>query len=88
MFAEARDAGRDPHRMLKMLRYYWITTKGYRFTPWNSPYLRWRFETFLGREAANMNAGTFLRLSWRYRDQLESFLNWADERRKAQRRHP
>jgi hypothetical protein len=87
MFTDAQDVGLDPHRMLKMLRYYWITTKGYRFTPWNSPYLRWRFETFLGPEAANMNAGTFFRLSWRYRDQLESFLNWADERRTAQRRH-
>ena len=73
--------------MLKMLRYYWITSKGYRFAPWNSPYLRWRFETFLGPEAANMNASKFFRLSWKYRNQLESFLNWADERRKAQQRH-
>jgi hypothetical protein len=71
--------------MLKMLRYYWITTKGYRLTPWNSPYLRWRFETFLGSEAADMTAGKFFRLSWKYRNQLESFVNWADERRKAQR---
>jgi hypothetical protein len=73
--------------MLKMLRYYWITSKGYRFTPWNSPYLCWRFETFLGPEAADMNAGKFFRLSWKYRNQLESFLNWADERRKAQQYH-
>jgi hypothetical protein len=73
--------------MRKLLRYYWMTTKGYHFTPWNSPYIRWRFETFLGPEAANMTAGKFLRLSWKYRTQLESFINWADERRKAQRHH-
>jgi len=73
--------------MLKMLRYYWMAAKGYRLTPWRSPYLCWRFETFLGPEAANMTAAKFFRLSWKYRDQMERFLEWADERRQAQRRH-
>jgi hypothetical protein len=72
--------------MLKLLRYYWITAKGYRLHPWDSPYLRWRFETFLGPEAADMTAGKFLRLSWNYRNQMERFLDWADERRREQRR--
>jgi hypothetical protein len=71
--------------MLKMLRYYWIAAKGYRLTPWKSPYLRWRFETFLGAEAAEMDAGKFFRLTWKYRNQMESFLEWAHERRQAQR---
>jgi hypothetical protein len=73
-------------RMWKLLRYYWLTAKGYRLNPWNSPYLRWRFETFLGAEAADMTASKFFKLSWKYRNQLESFLYWADERRRIQRR--
>jgi hypothetical protein len=72
--------------MWKLLRYYWLTAKGYRLNPWNSPYLRWRFETFLGAEAADMTASKFFQLSWKYRDQLERFLYWADERRRIQRR--
>ena len=71
--------------MLKMFRYYWMVAEGYRLNPWNSPYLRWRFETFLGPEAANLDAAKFFRLSWKYREQMEDFLNWAEERRKAQR---
>jgi hypothetical protein len=73
--------------MLKMFRYYWMVAKGYRLTPWKSPYLRWRFETFLGPEAANLDAVNFFRLSWKYRTQMEHFLDWAEERRQAQRRH-
>jgi hypothetical protein len=73
--------------MLKMLRHYWMAAKGYRLTPWRSPYLCWRFETFLGAEAADMTAAKFFRLSWKYRDQMERFLEWAGERRQAQRRH-
>ena len=72
--------------MFKMLRYYWIAAKGYRLHPWDSPYLRWRFETFAGPEAAGMTAGKFLRLSWKYRDQMERFVEWAEERRREQRR--
>jgi hypothetical protein len=72
--------------MLKALRYYWIVAKGYRLFPWRSPYIRWRFETFLGPEAADLNAAKFFRLSWKYRQQMERFLDWAEERRQAQRR--
>jgi hypothetical protein len=73
--------------MLKMFRYYWMAAKGYRLNPWNSPYLRWRFETFLGNEAASLDAAKFFRLSWKYREQMEHFLDWSEERRKAQRSH-
>jgi len=72
-------------KMFKTLRYYWIVARGYRLKPWNSPYLRWRFETFLGSEAANMTARKFFRLSWKYRAQLERFVDWATERRRLQR---
>jgi hypothetical protein len=72
--------------MFKMLRYYWIVAKGYRLHPWDSPYLRWRFETFVGPEAAGMTAGKFFHLSWKYRDQMERFVEWVEERRREQRR--
>jgi hypothetical protein len=70
--------------MWNALRYYWIVAKGYRLNPWNSPYLRWRLETFLGAEAAGMDVGKFFHLAWKYRAQLESFVEWAAERRRVQ----
>ena len=73
--------------MFEALRYYWIVARGYRLTPWNSPYIRWRFETFLGPEAAALDAGKFFRLSWKYRDRLESFMQWAAQRRREQHLH-
>lgn len=71
--------------MFKTLRYYWNVARGYRFKPWKSPYLRWRFETFLGPEAKNLDARKFLRLSWKYRANMVSFVDWAAERRSVQR---
>ena len=74
--------------MFKTLRYYWIVARGYRLRPWKSPYLRWRFETFLGSEAAGMTATKFFQLSWKYRNQMRRFVDWASERRRIQhRRH-
>jgi hypothetical protein len=72
--------------MWNTLRYYWIVARGYRFTPWKSPYLRWRFETFLGKEADHMTASKFIGLTWKYRKQLQSFVDWAAERRRFQHR--
>jgi hypothetical protein len=73
--------------MWKALRYYWAVARGYRLHPWQSPYLQWRFETFLGKEGANLDARKFFQLNWKYRHQLNRFADWAAERRRAQRRH-
>jgi hypothetical protein len=73
--------------MLSALRYYWITAKGYRLRPWESPYVRWRLETFFGKEAEDVNARKFFQLLWRQRRQLRCFLKWAEERRREQRLH-
>ena len=73
--------------MFKTLHYYWIAARGYRLKPWESPYLRWRFETFLGPEASGLNASKFFHLAWKYRAQMQRFVDWAAERRHAQRRH-
>ncbi len=72
--------------MFKTLRYYWNVARGYRFMPWKSPYLRWRFETFLGKEGANLDARKFFQLSWKYRSNMMNFVDWAAERRRVQRR--
>jgi hypothetical protein len=70
--------------VLHILQFYWLASRGYRLTPWKSPYIQWRFETFLGKEAANLDARKFFRLSWKYRHQLKSFSDWAATRRRAQ----
>ena len=72
--------------MRKMLSYYWIVARGYRLNPWKSPYLRWRFETFLGPEAAGLTASKFFHLMWKYRNEMERFVDWAAARRRYQRR--
>ena len=72
--------------MFKTLHYYWNAARGYRFKPWQSPYVRWRFETFLGKEAADLTAGKFFHLAWKYRAHMERFVDWAAERQRFQRR--
>ena len=72
--------------MLKTLRYYWNAARGYRLKPWKSPYVRWRFETFLGKEAADLTASKFFHLMWKYREHMQRFVDWAAERRRFQRR--
>jgi hypothetical protein len=71
--------------MLNALRYYWIISKGHRLTPWKSPYIRWRMETFFGRNAADLTAGRFVALMWRERARMKSFLNWVSAQRARQR---
>jgi hypothetical protein len=71
--------------MFDALHYYWIVARGFRLNPWNSPYIRWRFETFLGAEAAGMTAGKFFHLVWKYRAQMEDFVVWVGQRRRDQR---
>ena len=69
--------------MLRMLRYYWSVSRGYRLRPWKSPYLRWRMETFFGPEAAPAGASRFFSLLWRERRRLREFLRWAEAYRRG-----
>jgi len=68
--------------MLRMLRYYWKVSRGYRLRPWKSPYLRWRMETFFGPEAGPAGPARFFSLLWRERRRLREFLAWTDEYRR------
>ena len=51
--------------------------KGYRLRPWQSPYLRWRIETWSGLHADKITAGIFLRFVWQHRTDLWRYLRWA-----------
>jgi hypothetical protein len=71
--------------MFNALRYYWIISKGHRFRPWTSPYIRWRMETFFGLEAADLTAAKFFGLMWRERARTGRFLAWVGDQRDRRR---
>jgi hypothetical protein len=72
--------------MWNLLSYYCMATRGYWLHPWDSPYMRWRLETFLGKEAENLSAAQFMKVLWKYRHQMQNFVDWAAERRRVQAR--
>jgi hypothetical protein len=61
-----------------MLRFLLKATKGYFLTPWRSPYLRWRIETYSGLPADQIGFREFWTFTWRNRRDLMRFLRWAD----------
>jgi hypothetical protein len=63
--------------MLSELGIAWRLAKGYRATPWRSPYLRWRIETWSGIEAESITALRFFQFSWQHRADLLRYLKWA-----------
>jgi len=60
-----------------MLRILWRLTRGYRFRPWRSPYLRWRMETYWGFHADDITFRDFWRFAWQRRADLWRYLRWA-----------
>ena len=65
----------------KMIGYLWRAARGYRLQPWNSPYLRWRMETYWGTPAAEIGFDQFWRFTWDNRADLFRFLGWAQRMR-------
>ena len=63
-----------------------MAARGYRLHPWDSPYMRWRLETFLGKEAEHLSAAQFMKVLWKYRHQMQNFVDWAAGRRRVQAR--
>ena len=57
----------------------WNATKGYHLTPWRSPYLRWRIETYTGLKMEKIGFLEFWGFMWRERVNLRSFLKWTSE---------
>jgi hypothetical protein len=69
------------------LRFLWNATRGYRFSPWRSPYLRWRVETYSGRKAETLTMSSVLGFMWASRGELVRFLGWTGEiEREAKKR--
>lgn len=64
-----------------MLGFLWEATRGYRLHPWDSPYLRWRVETYWGWHAEAITAAQFRAFAWEHRGELWRFLRWAAEMR-------
>ena len=65
-----------------MLRFLWIASSGYRFRPWESPYLRWRIETYSGMAADSITARSFFRFLWAERNALWHYLRWVSRMRR------
>jgi len=63
------------------VRFWWSGCAGYRLTPWRSPYLRWRVETFTGKPAGSLKFGDFVALFASERGQMGHYLRWLGELR-------
>ena len=61
-----------------MIGYLWTASRGYRLTPWRSPYLKWRIETYWGLHAEEIGFKEFWRFVWRRRGDLLRFLLWTE----------
>jgi hypothetical protein len=61
-----------------MLLFLWRASRGYRLTPWRSPYLLWRIETYWGLHADRISFLAFWRFVWEHRGELYRFLQWAE----------
>jgi hypothetical protein len=68
-----------------MLRFLWIASRGYRLNPWNSPYLRWRIETYSGIPANTITRQIFFRFLWQERRSLLQYLRWVGRMRRLLR---
>jgi len=68
--------------MLGAVTFILNATRGHRFTPWRSPYLRWRLETYSGAHAESMSAAFMLRFLWQEKSQFLRFLKWTEAMRR------
>jgi hypothetical protein len=62
--------------MFAPLRFIWNATRGNRFTPWKSEYLKWRIETYSGKKAESLRARDVFSFVWQSRWELLDFLAW------------
>jgi hypothetical protein len=74
--------------MLKLLQFLWNASRGNRLTPWRSPYLRWRIETYTGVKMKDIGFLEFWGFMWKERKELARFLNWTAEMERYARVKP
>ncbi len=60
-----------------MISLLWRLTRGYRLRPWQSPYLKWRMETYWVIPAGRIGFREFCSLAWRLRRDFRRYLGWA-----------
>jgi hypothetical protein len=70
------------------IRFLWNATRGSRLTPWRSPYLRWRMETYSGMWAEKMTFGQIANFIWAWKGEFLKFLFWTGRVQKEARRRP
>jgi hypothetical protein len=66
----------EGHTLFTALRFLWNATRGHRFAPWRSEYLRWRVETYSGQRAESLTPRKIFKFIWTSRWELLSFLAW------------
>jgi hypothetical protein len=70
------------------LRFLWNATRGHRFAPWRSEFLRWRVETYSGKSAETLKARDVFGFMWDSRWELLNFLFWTGQLQREARRKP
>jgi hypothetical protein len=74
--------------MFASLRFLWNATRGHRFRPWRSEYLKWRIETFSGKKAESLSGRDVFRFLWESRSELIDFLAWTGDLEREARHRP
>jgi hypothetical protein len=74
--------------MWNIVRFLWNATRGHRLTPWRSPYLRWRIETYCGIKMTQIGFLEFWGFMWRERKSMLQFLKWTGEMKQYARVKP
>ena len=74
--------------MWQILRLLWSATRGHRFAPWRSPYLRWRIETYCGVKMSQVGFLEFWGFMWRERSEMLRYLKWTAQMERYARVKP
>ena len=72
--------------MLSALRFLWNSTRGNRLRPWRSPFIRWRVETYSGKQAETLTAKDVMDFFWAERWELLRFLGWTSRMQREARK--
>lgn len=73
-------------KLIEPLRFVWNATRGHRLTPWRSPFLRWRVETYSGQKAETLTAKSMFGFLWTERWELLRFLRWTGQMEREARK--
>ncbi len=70
---------RSMKRLLAPFRFILYAMRGHWLRPWQSPYLRWRMETYSGIPAESIDARVFWNFMSSEKGRLLHFLRWTAE---------